>query len=107
MQITDGAKEVFQKVLEEKKCDALKIALSDHDGGKALNMECVTLSKDDHAININGLKIIMDEDTEEMLEHYVFDKDETGGLKLVYKGPHSCHCNCGCDGCDDDCDCCH
>ncbi|MCH5180761.1 MAG: hypothetical protein J1F32_06080 [Erysipelotrichales bacterium] len=117
MKITDECKPIFLQVMEENKSNAIKISLTDHEsGGKALDMQCVTLGESDHAVDINGIKVIMDEDTEKMLEHYVFDKDEeSSGLKLIYNGPHACNCNhdsgCNCDGgcgcSDDDCDCCH
>ena len=109
MKITDTSKLIFLQVMEENQSDAVKISLTNHEsGGKVLDMQCVKLSENDRVIDINGIKVIMDEETEIMLEHYIFDKDEeSGGLKLIYNGPHSCDCNCGCDDCGDDCDCCH
>ena len=114
MKITNESKPIFLEVLKEKNSNALKISLVDHEnGGKALDIQCVNLTNTDRVIDVNGVNVIMDEETEKMLEHYTFDKDEeTGGLKLIYTGPHSCGCGCDCNGdhdCDCDCDCddCH
>lgn len=116
MRITDECKPIFLQVMKENESDAIKITLTDHESGKALDMQCVKVSEGDKTKDINGIKVIMDEETDKMLEHYIFDADEeTKGIKLVYDGPHACNCNhdsdcdcdCGCGCSDDDCDCCH
>lgn len=115
MKITDKCKPIFLEVMKENDSDAIKFSLIDHESGKkALDMQCVKLSEGEQAKEINGIKIIMDEETDKMLEHYIFDMDEESkGIKLVYDGPHACNCghdsdcDCGCGCCDDGCEDCH
>lgn len=108
MKITDSCKEILLNAIKENGGDSLRIYMTEVEQGKALNMEVYSKKEVDRVLDINDVSIVMDDETENALEHYVFDKDEkTGGLKLVHCG-HHCHCHHENEDscCQEDCDCC-
>ena len=91
MKITESCKTIFLDIMKKNNSDAIKIILSKQDSGLTLNMECVNASKSDRVRLINEIKIIMSEETEQLLADYTFDKSpNNNSIKLI----HNCsHCN--------------
>lgn len=105
MKITDECKEILLNAIKDNGGDSLRIYMTEVEQGKVLNMETYLKQDNDCVLEINGVNIVMDEETESALDHFIFDKDEkTGGLKLIHCCGHAhCHHNDENSCCDEDC----
>ncbi|MDY5731308.1 MAG: hypothetical protein SPL05_07255 [Eubacteriales bacterium] len=96
MKITDDAKLVIAEALKEQNCDSVALSIKETEHGYGLAMELVTKKEDDRAIDVNGVQVVMDMETEMALLATTFDA-ENGELVLKNEG-HSCGSG-GCAGC--------
>jgi Fe-S cluster assembly iron-binding protein IscA len=63
MKITDGAKKFIQETLDEEKADAIRLRTSNSCCGRSLQFELVKLTGQEQPEMINGLSILMDQET--------------------------------------------
>ena len=102
MKITRELNEFLKMFLKMEGKDAVNISLVPHKcGGKGLDIKCVKLENEEYK-DIDGLKIIISNDDEELLEHYILDADDNGGVRVMLDNNSAHQCNCGCGG---DCSC--
>ncbi|MDY6073769.1 MAG: hypothetical protein SPI49_06760 [Eubacteriales bacterium] len=92
MKITDDAKIVINEALKEQNFDSVSLNLKETESGYGLAMELVNKKDDDRVVEINGINVIMDMETEMALIATTFDA-QNGELTLVQEG------GCGHDGC--------
>lgn len=63
MKITDEAKVLLKEALDEKKADGIRLRTSRSCCGTSLRFELVTITDKDTPEDINGLSVLMDEET--------------------------------------------
>lgn len=85
MQITDTAKEVIIKALEEEKLNGLRLHTTRSCCGKSLQFELVDVGTEEHGEEINGITVFMDEATREWTGTVTIDA-AGGELKLINTG---------------------
>lgn len=97
MKITDDAKLVIEEALKEQNFDSVALHLKETENGYGLAMELVNKQESDRVVDINGINVIMDMETEMALIVTTFDA-QNGELTLVQEGGcgHDCA---GCSGC--------
>lgn len=99
MKITDDARVIIQEALKEQNCDSIALAIKETDHGYGLAMELVSKKDDDRFVDINGVTVVMDMDTEMALLATTFGA-ENGELVLQNEGGGCGSGGCaGCSGC--------
>ncbi len=99
MQITDDAKVILEKMLEEEKQNCISFFLQDAGCQKRLCMDFISVSE---GSQINGLFVEMNDETASMLEEIILDAQD-GNLVIAST---ACGCAGGCGGsCGSDCGC--
>lgn len=63
MKITDEAKQLLNKALSEKEVNGIRLRTSRSCCGTSLKFELVTITDEDKPEDINGLSVLMDEET--------------------------------------------
>lgn len=98
MRITDEAKVILEKMLEEEKQNCISFFLQDAGCHKRLCMDFISVSDGDQ---INGLFVQMDDQTAAMLQDIILDADN-GNLMIASTAPAG-GCGGGCGGCGGSC----
>lgn len=75
MQITNAAKEILDKALTEQQCNALRLHTQNSCCGRSLQFELVTLEAEDKAETVNGLSVLMDDETRQWTGTVTIDAD--------------------------------
>ena len=103
MQITDEAKTILQKMLEEEKKNGISFFTQGQGCHTKLCMDFITVSDGNQ---INGLYVDMSEDTARLLENIILDaQDNTLMIRSTVQASGCGGCS-GCGGsCGDDCGC--
>lgn len=102
MQITDDAKAILEKMMEEEGKNALTFFTQGEGCHTRLCMDFIVVSE---CNQINGLNVDMSEETSRMLEQIILDAKE-GNLVIqsTASGCGGCSGGCGSDcGCDGGC----
>lgn len=81
MKITDEAKKVINEALTKKKADGMRLRTSRSCCGKSLRFELVTIAGEDQPENINGVSVLMDDETRAWTETITIDA-ANGSLTL-------------------------
>ncbi len=102
MIITDALKQLIETLLTENEKDAVNISLITHScGGKGLDIKLIKL-EENKFIDYNGVKVVINDEDDEFLRHYILSADENGvvtiSLEEGYEPPYTCNCG-------DDCSC--
>ncbi len=99
MKFTEEFKKLITKVFEENDADCIQLTLEEEENHDvAINLGLVSTKEVKDGIKeIDGLKVLADDEVMDALEGAVFSADEDG---VVIELEH-----CGCE--DDDCDCHH
>lgn len=63
MTITDGAKEIINAALHQENADGIRLHTEKSCCGTSLQFELVTISTADYPETINGLSVLMDDET--------------------------------------------
>lgn len=87
MQITDAAKKIISEALAAEQCDSLRLHTTRSCCGKSLNFELVKIGADEKADMINGLSVLMDDDTRQWTGTVTIDAE---GEKLTLNDSASC-----------------
>lgn len=88
MKITDDAKKIFDEALADEKANAIRMSTSHSCCGASLSFEAVTLSNQDKPEDINGIAVIMDEETHKWTNGITIDVQ--GGHFTMSGGAPSC-----------------
>lgn len=94
MKITDGAKTLIMEALASNSCDCLYITQEESCCGTSLNFQMTNLKAEDKAISINGVSVLMDNETQVKTEGVTLDAQD--GELTIEDGASSCDCGCGC-----------
>lgn len=98
MKITNEAKIVIDEALKEQNFNSIKLSIKETETGYGLAMELVNKAEGDRCVDINGVNVVMDEETEMALITTIFDA-QNGELVLASEGGCG-HGGCaGCSGC--------
>lgn len=97
MKITDEAKVVIESALKEQNADSIALSIQETPHGYGLKMELVNKSENSRVVDVNGINVVMDMDTEMALMTTSFDA-VNGELTLVNEGGGCCSSG-GCSGC--------
>lgn len=81
MKITDEAKKVVEKALADDKSDCLKVTEIPSCCGTSLKFSLARLEAGEEAVNINGIPVLMDEQTKKRAETVTLAANE-GGLVI-------------------------
>ena len=87
MQITDAAKKILDEALAEQQCNALRLHTQSSCCGRSLQFELAVLGAEDKTEMINGLSVLMDDDTRKWTGTVTVDAD---GEKLTLINSESC-----------------
>lgn len=87
MQITDAAKKILGEALAEQQCNALRLHTQSSCCGRSLQFELAVLGAEGKAEMINGLSVLMDDDTRKWTGTVTVDAD---GEKLTLINSESC-----------------
>lgn len=87
MQITDAAKKIINDALEKEQCNGIRLHTTSSCCGKSLNFELVEIGIDEKAESINGLSVLMVDDTRMCTGTVTVDAD---GEKLTLINSESC-----------------
>ena len=99
MEFNEKALEVFKKELEKTGNEAVKLEVVQTEENNSLNVDLKKIEEGDRVIDKDGLKIIIDVESEVMLTDIIFEADEDGNISMSYAQP-SCSGSCsGCCGC--------
>ncbi|HKK96102.1 MAG TPA: hypothetical protein VJ916_07325 [Anaerovoracaceae bacterium] len=99
MEFNEKALEVFKKELEKTGNEAVKLEVVQTEDGNSLNVDLKKIEKEDRVVEKDGLKLVLDVDSEVMLTDIVFQADDEGNISMTYAEP-SCSSSCGqCCGC--------
>ena len=99
MEFTKRARDAFMVEVEKNDMDAVKLEVVQTENGNALNVDLTKIEEGDRVIEQEGLKIVIDIDSEVMLSDVRFDADEEGKISMTTVAP-SCSGSCsGCCGC--------
>lgn len=78
MKITDKAKVLINKALSEEGTNAIRLHTSRSCCGTSLRFEPVTLTDQDQPEDINGLSVLMDEETRAWTDTVTIDAEYDG-----------------------------
>lgn len=95
MTITDEAKKIMETALHEDKNEAFRFVTSRGCCGNSLTMTLVELGPEDLYETLNGLNIVMDDETKSWTDTVTIEAD---GERLLMKDS-AASCSCGDDGC--------
>ena len=98
MKITDEAKVIIENALNEQNSDSVKLALKETENGYGLSMELINKAEEDRVVDVNGVNVVMDTETEMALLTTIFAVND-GELVLQ----NEAHCGGGCSGCGGGC----
>lgn len=68
MKITDGAKSLIMQAFISNDCDCLQVTQQQSCCGTSLNFELIKLKADDKTVSINGISVMMDNQTQARTE---------------------------------------
>lgn len=88
MKITDEAKQLLNKALDEKKADGIRMRTSRSCCGTSLRFELVTVTDQDRPEDINGLSVLMDEETRTWTGTVTIDAED--GRLILHDSAASC-----------------
>jgi len=89
MKITDEAKEIVMQGLTANECDCLQAILKQSGCGTKVSFSLSNLKGDDKVEIVNGIPIIMDDDTLKRVEQLTL-YSENGELLFQDDAPSSC-----------------
>lgn len=69
MQITDEAKEILAKILEENNSDCLRVSEVMSCSGTSLRFSLANMTEEDIKVSSNGITMVMDEELRERVEN--------------------------------------
>ncbi|NMD38840.1 MAG: hypothetical protein GYA87_09210 [Christensenellaceae bacterium] len=96
MKITDEAKVIIENALKEQDTDSIRLSLKETETGTGLSLELIKKTDNDRVVDVNGVNVVMDIETEMNLLSIVFA--ENNG-ELVLQTESSCGGSCaGCAG---------
>ncbi len=98
MKITDEAKVIIENALKEQNTDSIRLSLKETETGTGLSMELINKADDDRVVDVNGVNVVMDLETEMNLLSVVFAENDG---ELVLQSESSC--GGGCSGCGGGC----
>lgn len=98
MKITNEARDIIQEALKEQNCDSIALTIKESEHGYGLAMELVSKKDADRVIDVNGVNVVMDMDTEVALLATTFGA-ENGELVLQNEGGCGSGGCAGCSGC--------
>ena len=105
MKFTNEVKQFFGILFVKNGKDAIKISLVPHRcGGKGLDLQCIKLDGESYK-EIDGLKVVISPEDEELLEPYIISSDDNGNITVMLEHPHQCNCGCCGDGNEHECNC--
>lgn len=81
MKITDGAKEIINAALQQENANSVRLHTEKSCCGTSLQFELVTITTEDHPETINGLSVLMDDETRTWTGTVTIDA-ENGKLTL-------------------------
>ncbi len=87
MQITDAAKKIIIEALKAEQCDGLRLHTTRSCCGKSLNFELVKTGANEKPDMINGIPVLMDDDTRQWTGTVIIDAEEE---KLTLNDSASC-----------------
>lgn len=90
MQITDGAKKIISEAIAEKECNGIQLYTEKSCCGGTLQIALVVISEDEKADVVNGVSVLMDDETRQWTGNITID-EEGGQLKLI--DASSCCCS--------------
>lgn len=90
MKITDEARTIITEALASNECDCLQVSLVKSCCGTSLNFALTKLQADDRPVSINGISVMMDEQTQARAEKITL-ASENGELTIQDDAP-SCSC---------------
>lgn len=100
MKITNECRDLLNEILKENGVDTLEISLEEaEDHSVAINMAVIDSKEATRIIEVNGIKVSIDEETENTLEGATFGANE-GEITITLD-----HCCCGHDHGEHEC--CH
>lgn len=89
MKITDEARSLISDELVANDYDCLQVTLVPSCCGTSLNFELAKLSQDDKTVSINGISVLMDNETHERAETVTLAV-ENGELVIEDDAPSCC-----------------
>lgn len=89
MKITDGAKEILNAALQQESANGIRLHTEKSCCGTSLQFELITISTEEQPETINGLSVLMDEETRAWTGTVTIDA-ENG--KLTLHDSASCCC---------------
>jgi len=99
MEFNEKALEVFKKELEKTGNEAVKLEVVQSEGANSLNVDLKKIEEGDRVVDKDGLKVVIDVESEVMLTDIIFEADDEGNISMSY-AQSSCSGSCsGCCGC--------
>lgn len=90
MKITDTARDLLNEALVAQNFDTLQVLLE----GNQVQFAFVNATEDVKTVNLNDVKVAIEDEVMELLDGYTLDAGEEG---FELQSPHSC-CGGGCHG---------
>lgn len=87
MQITDAARKIISDAIEAEQCDGVRLYTTRSCCGQSLNFELIKMEANEKSEVINGLYVLMDDDTRQWTGTVTIDAD---GEKLILINSASC-----------------
>ncbi|MPM23481.1 hypothetical protein SDC9_69955 [bioreactor metagenome] len=89
MKITDEAKVLLAEALIANNCDCLQVTLQQSCCGTSLNFDLAKLNTDDESVLVNGVSVLMDNETQKRAETVTLAA-ENGELVIEDDAPSCC-----------------
>ncbi|HEX2945711.1 MAG TPA: hypothetical protein VHT96_07125 [Clostridia bacterium] len=92
MKITDEARELIREALASNNCDCLQVVLQESCCGTSLSLGLSKLEPGDATTDINGISVIMDEQTQARAESVLLAVEDGELVMHDNKPSSSCCC---------------
>jgi hypothetical protein len=88
MKITDGAKSIIMEALASNECDCLQVTQQQSCCGTSLNFALIKLQADEIPVSINGVSVMMDNQTQVRAETVTLGAEK--GELTLHDATQSC-----------------